>query len=78
MNSVPSRGSKCRSSPVGISAGLLSSDERLTEIAEILANGLLRSRLKSSPKAPDCVETPLDFSPNQSGHPEDSTSENVG
>ena len=43
--------------------------ERLDEIADILAVGLMRLRArKSSPLSPDPGESSLDFSPDQSGH----------
>jgi len=44
--------------------------ERIVEIAEILAAGLMRwSARKSSAKAGVLGESSLDFSPDQSGHP---------
>jgi hypothetical protein len=47
----------------------LSAAERLDEIAEILAAGLMRLRArKSSPLSRDPGESSLDFSPDQSGH----------
>jgi hypothetical protein len=47
----------------------LSPAERLDEIAEILAAGLMRLRVrKSSPLSPDCGESSLDCSGTQSGH----------
>lgn len=46
------------------------SADRLAEIAEILAAGLVRlSARKSSAKAGALRESSLDFSPDQSGHP---------
>jgi hypothetical protein len=43
--------------------------ERLAEIADILAAGLIRLRArKSSPLSRDCGEIRLDFSPDQRGH----------
>jgi hypothetical protein len=43
--------------------------ERLSEIAEILATGLMRLRArKSSPKSADFGESSVDFSRHQSGH----------
>jgi hypothetical protein len=43
--------------------------ERITEIAEILASGLMRLRArKSSPLSRDDGESLLDFSANQRGH----------
>jgi hypothetical protein len=43
--------------------------ERLDEIAEILAAGLMSLRVrKSSPLSRDPEESSLDFSPNQRGH----------
>jgi hypothetical protein len=47
----------------------LSAAERLDEIAEILAAGLMRLRArKSSPLSRDHGESSLDFSPDQRGH----------
>jgi hypothetical protein len=47
----------------------LSPQERLTEIAEILAAGLMRVRLRqSSPLSGDPGESSLHISPGQSGH----------
>jgi hypothetical protein len=46
------------------------SSKHLTEIAEILAAGLMRVvARKSSPIAADSGETSLDISPAESGHP---------
>jgi hypothetical protein len=43
--------------------------ERLDEIADILAAGLIRLRArKSTPLSRDRGESSLDFSPHQSGH----------
>jgi hypothetical protein len=47
----------------------LSAAERLDEIADILAAGLMRLRArKSSPLSRDRGESSLDFSPDQRGH----------
>jgi hypothetical protein len=47
----------------------LSAPERLAEIAEILAAGLMRLRARqSSHLSPDCGESSLDCPGNQSGH----------
>jgi len=47
----------------------LSAAERLDEIADILAAGLMRLRArKSSQISPDLGESSLDFSPDQRGH----------
>jgi hypothetical protein len=47
----------------------LTSTERLAEIAQILATGLIRLRArKSSPLSRDDGESSLDFSPDQRGH----------
>jgi hypothetical protein len=47
----------------------LSAAERLDEIAEILAAGLMRLRArKSSPLSRDHGESSLDFSPDQRSH----------
>jgi hypothetical protein len=52
-----------------IRADRLSAAERLDEISEILAAGLMRLRArKSSPLSPDHGESSLDFSPDQGGH----------
>jgi hypothetical protein len=53
----------------GIDASHLSAPERLAEIAEILAAGLMRLRAReSSPLSRDLGESSLDFSPDQRGH----------
>ena len=47
----------------------LTAAERLDEIADLLAAGLMRLRARqSSPLSPDSGESSLDFSPDQSGH----------
>ena len=47
----------------------MSAAERLDEIAEILAAGLMRLRArKSSPLSRDRGESSLDYSPDRSGH----------
>jgi hypothetical protein len=47
-----------------------SGDERLAEIAEIFAAGLIRLRARqSNPLFQDTGEFSLDISPSQSGHP---------
>jgi hypothetical protein len=52
----------------------LSTCERLSEVAEILAAGLVRLLArKSSRKSPDIRESSLDFMGHQSGHPNPST-----
>jgi hypothetical protein len=52
-----------------VTAALLSPPERLAEIAEILAAGLIRLRARqSSPLSPDYGESPLDCAGYQSGH----------
>ena len=44
--------------------------QRIEEIGEILAAGLMRLAVrKSSPNSRDSGESSLDFSPDQSGHP---------
>lgn len=49
--------------------GLFSSNERLSEIAEILAAGLMRLRTRqSSPLSPDVRASFLDCVADQSGH----------
>jgi hypothetical protein len=55
------------SNPLG--AGLMEPDERLDELAEILAFGLMRLRArKSSALLGNGGESCLDFSPHQRGH----------
>jgi hypothetical protein len=47
----------------------MSAAERLDEIADILAAGLIRLKArKSSGLSRDCGESSLDFLPDQSGH----------
>lgn len=47
----------------------MSADERLAEVAELLAAGVIRLRSKkSSPLSADERESSLDFSPDQRGH----------
>jgi hypothetical protein len=47
----------------------MAADERIAEIAEILASGLMRLRArKSSPLSRDHGESSLDFSAIQRGH----------
>ncbi len=49
---------------------MLSPAERVTEIAEILAAGLMRLvASKSTPNSADTGDSLLDFSPSESGHP---------
>jgi hypothetical protein len=55
--------------PNPIPPSRLAAAERLAEIAEILASGLMRLRArKSSPLSRDPGESSLDFSPDQRGH----------
>jgi hypothetical protein len=62
-----------------VPAARLSSDERLGEIAEILAMGLQRLlERKSSEKSADFGEKLLDIPAKQSGHPEGLASEDAG
>jgi hypothetical protein len=57
---------------------LLRTKERIGEIAEILAAGLMRLRArKSSQKSADCGESSVDFARHQSG-PDDPHSLEVG
>jgi hypothetical protein len=52
-----------------LSPDYLSAAERLAEIAEILAAGLIRLRARqSSPLSPDCGDISLDCPGTQSGH----------
>ena len=54
--------------PNPLSPRHLSASERLAEIAEILAAGLMRLRARqSSPLSPECGESSLDCPGNQSG-----------
>jgi hypothetical protein len=55
--------------PNAVHPDRLSADERIAEIAEILAMGLMRLRArKSSPLSREHGESSLDFSPDQRGH----------
>ena len=55
--------------PNPLSPDRMSAAERLAEIAEILAAGLMRLRARqSSHLSADHGESSLDFSPNQRGH----------
>jgi hypothetical protein len=55
--------------PNSIHPDRLTPAERITEIAEILAMGLMRLRArKSSPLSREHGESSLDFSPDQRGH----------
>lgn len=55
----------------GINPELLSADERLAEIADLLAAGLMRLRARqSSHLSRHCGESSLDCSAPQSGHAE--------
>jgi hypothetical protein len=54
----------------GIHPNLLGVGERISEIAEILAAGLMRLHArKSSHLSPDVGDSSLHISPGQSGHP---------
>jgi hypothetical protein len=53
----------------GIDPSFLSASERLAEIAEILATGLIRLKSRqSTPLSPDSGESSLDCAAHQSGH----------
>jgi hypothetical protein len=55
--------------PNALSPDCMTAAERLDEIADILAAGLIRlSARKSSALSRDRGESSLDFSPDQSGH----------
>ena len=55
--------------PNSIDPGRMTAAERLAEIAEILAAGLMRLRARqSSPLSPDSGESSLDCVAHQSGH----------
>lgn len=70
--------SGCRSPSTEVPSSQLSSAERLTEIAEILARGLQRlSARQSTPKSADFGESSLDISNGRSVDPEDSASEDA-
>ena len=52
-----------------LSAKLMAVDERLDEVAEILAAGILRLRRRQMPNRSSHLEkVRLDFSPRRSGH----------
>jgi hypothetical protein len=54
----------------GTDSNLLSADERLDEVASLLAEALMRlSNRKSSPLSRDGGESSLDFPVDQRGHP---------
>jgi hypothetical protein len=54
----------------GTNPNLLSADERLDEVASLLAQALMRlSSPKSSPLSRDGGESSLDFPVDQRGHP---------
>lgn len=64
---MDSLGTGCRSRNARTSPAF---EDRIAEIAEILATGLTRLwRVKSTPKSTDNRESSLDFSPDQSRHP---------
>jgi len=47
----------------------MTSEDRLAEIAQILALGLMRLHAgKSSPLSADCGDSSVDFLPDRSGH----------
>jgi hypothetical protein len=53
----------------GLDANLMTPAERLDEIAEILAAGILRVRARlRAPRGRTTEQVPVDFSPNRSGH----------
>lgn len=55
--------------PNALDPGRMTPDERLDEIADILAAGVMRLRArKSSPLSRGSGEIRLDFSPDQRGH----------
>lgn len=64
--------------PNPLSPDQMSADERLAEVSEILARGILRLRARHRATPPplsrDCGEICLDFTPEQSGHAVDDTS----
>jgi hypothetical protein len=52
-----------------LSPDLMTADERLTEVAQILAAGLIRLRPRLFPNGSSGLEkNSLDFSPHRSGH----------
>lgn len=62
----------------GTDPDLLSADERLDEVASLLAEALMRlSSRKSSALSGDHGESWLDLLPERRGHADDTTSENA-
>jgi hypothetical protein len=57
------------SMPCGLHPDLMTPAERLDEIAEVLAAGILRVRARlSAPQGSTAEQVRVDFSPNRSGH----------
>jgi hypothetical protein len=63
-------GTNCRCMEMNaLKLDLMTAVERLDEVAEILAAGLMRLRARqSTPESPDCGEGSLDCPAQQSGH----------
>ena len=60
--------------PNPIHPGLMSAEERIAEIGELLARGLVRLRARNaSPLSADRGDSFVDFPPHQSGHAETPT-----
>ena len=67
------------SSDLKIHSGTSGAEDRLAEVAEILAAGLSRLKARqSSALSADLGESSLDCAARQSGHPEDSAPESSG
>lgn len=59
-----------RAGPNALNPARMTPDERLAELADILARGVIRLRArKSSYLSPDRGESSVDFSPDQRSHP---------
>jgi hypothetical protein len=67
LPSAPSRPAEIAPSDNALDPNLMTAAERLAEIGEILAAGLLRLRAKTQ-KAGDRRDIPLDFPAHQSRH----------
>jgi hypothetical protein len=61
---------RCLAGANPLGADLMTAEERLTEVAQILAAGLLRLRQRQNQNRCSTLEkNSLDFSPGRSGHP---------
>jgi hypothetical protein len=55
--------------PIALHPDLMTPAERLDEIAEIVAAGILRARARlRAPRGSTAEQVPIDFSPRRSGH----------